>query len=1183
MAVRFILGRAGSGKTHHCLQGVRRRLHPDPVDGPRLILLVPEQASLQMERAILVPFSTDGDGDSDGSTVSASHRAEVLSFQRLAFRVLESVGGPIRIALSETARAMVLRHILRRHADRLEYYRRPERAGGFVERLGATITELIQEAVTAEDLSAFCREAGEGASMDPTSEAKLHDLQLIFAAYVDYLGEERLDPSQHLEVARSCLGRCEWLAGARLWVDGFASLSEQETQMLVSLARLCDEVEVTMLADPDIAGGSRNVDKGIASAELFARTRETYEQLRREFEHGGVELLEPLIFAPPVPPRFALSPSLACLERSLFANSSGESVTSKSCAVELVELPSRRVEVDYAVSRICQWVQRAERPLRYRDVAIIVRDLEPYHDLLCDALNSRDIPFFLDRRRPVAHHPLVELLRAGIDAAAESLSMDSVRRLLKTGLVPVSTQEADALENYVLAHGVSGREAWAGDDWTWRDRRGGNLEKNSATDTWVDEELARVNRARRTVFAYVEQWLSASDTRSGHTGAEWSEAIHRWLKRLEVATTLQGWADDAEQVGELDQAEEHRQVWRDVMSFVDDLGFALADVSLTIDELADVVESGLSGLTLGLVPPMVDQVLLGSIQRSRHPDIKAALILGFNDGVFPQRFVEDSILNDDDRERLRSGGIPVGPPARERVLDESLLVYIALTRASERVVVTFATMDDAGQELRASPYLDAIRSACGGLDVERLGDPNRGREAWDLLGPRDLRRRLAEEFRSRPTLAEDDGPTRRMWNGLYEHVREGLEQDATTRRALSSLAPQPAARLSVSSVDRLFNRPLRTSVSQLETYAACPFQHFGRYVLRLRERQEAALAPVDVGQIHHAILEDFVGGLRTRRQGLTALGDEELHRGLIESCDRVSTRLFQGGAVSHGRDAYVLRRAAGRIARVIRAQGRIALAGKARPHASEVPYGFDRSGGMPAFEVSTPSGERVLLRGFIDRVDLIELADELLGVVVDYKETRAEKRLDLSRVYHGLSLQLPAYLIALAEGGETLAGRPIRPIAALYVSLAPRYQSVAHPDQPESRDVGLGGTYRPRGMLRGDALAALDADHTTGWSQHYAAFLSKDGGLGHVDKSDAATPRDFDATLAHTRDKLGQLAGGILDGDVAVNPYRLGDQSPCSWCALGSVCRFEMGISQVRFLDSLKRSQVFARLTLGSS
>ena len=49
----------------------------------------------------------------------------------------------------------------------------------------------------------------------------------------------------------------------------------------------------------------------------------------------------------------------------------------------------------------------------------------------------------------------------------------------------------------------------------------------------------------------------------------------------------------------------------------------------------------------------------------------------------------------------------------------------------------------------------------------------------------------------------------------------------------------------------------------------------------------------------------------------------------------------------------------------------------------------------------------------------------------------------------------------------------------------------------------------------------------------------------------------------------------MLDGDVGVRPYRLGTLSPCSWCGMAAVCRFEMGLCDVRFLDSLKRSEVF--------
>jgi ATP-dependent helicase/nuclease subunit B len=282
--------------------------------------------------------------------------------------------------------------------------------------------------------------------------------------------------------------------------------------------------------------------------------------------------------------------------------------------------------------------------------------------------------------------------------------------------------------------------------------------------------------------------------------------------------------------------------------------------------------------------------------------------------------------------------------------------------------------------------------------------------------------------------------------------------------------------------------------------------------------------------------------------------------------------------LSNARDAYLYRRSARHLARVIQAQRRVASSGSARPRRVELPFGFDDPGGLPALALSTPAGRRVLVRGFIDRVDLAELGDDLLGVVIDYKSTR-NKRLDMSEVFHGLSLQLLAYLLVLAEHGETLAGRPIRPMGALFVSLASQYHRVDHPAQVESRDLDLEGSYRPRGLLLAETFGGLDrsAEAST-WSTQYNVYRNKDGGIGNIEKSDAADGADFLNTLEHTRAKLGALADGILDGNVAVKPYRLGTYSPCSWCPMAGVCRFEMGVCDVRFLDSLKRSEVFRRL-----
>ena len=497
-------------------------------------------------------------------------------------------------------------------------------------------------------------------------------------------------------------------------------------------------------------------------------------------------------------------------------------------------------------------------------------------------------------------------------------------------------------------------------------------------------------------------------------------------------------------------------------------------------------------------------------------------------------------------------------------------------------MVTYATADDEGKTLRPSPFVDALRTACPGLIANVVSDPARSRSMWDVLCTSDLRRRLTMEFRSRPPLATDAHDVRGRWNELYDGVRGSLSVDAVSLRAMASLGERDEARISPATIERLFAGPLRTSVSQLETYAACPFQYFAKCVLRLQERAEVTVKPVDVGKLHHGILEDFIGVLSSRGTGLDQLSDGDLLGGLRESCERVATRLPEGGVLSNARDAYLYRRSARHLARVIQAQRRVASSGSARPRRVELPFGFDDLGGLPALELSTPAGRRVLLRGYIDRVDLAKLGDDLLGVVIDYKTTR-KKHLDMSEVFHGLSLQLLAYLLVLAEHGETIAGRPIRPMGALFVSLASKYQKVDYPAaQEESREAALEGSYRPRGLLLAETFGGLDrSEEVSSWSAQYNVYRNKDGGIGRLGTSDAAAGDDFQNALEHTRAKLGALADGILDGNVAVKPYRLGTYSPCSWCPMGGVCRFEMGVCDVRFLDSLKRSEVFRRLAEG--
>jgi ATP-dependent helicase/nuclease subunit B len=1100
------------------------------------------------------------------SRLSAYHRAQVVSFQRLAYLILQEANLTANQALTEPARVMVLRHLVQRLRPQLQYYRRVERLRGLLDHLGRTISELIQESVEPDDLAVDKALTRAADAHNPREVAKLHDLRLLYAEYLAYLGTQRIDPSQHLDIARQHLGRCRWLNGALLWADGFASFSEQELSFFLDLVRLAEQTQITALLDPSAARALPT------TAGLFRRTTETFQRLRRRLHEAGIRELDPLILNAPVLPRFATSSTLALLEKRVFQSELGPPpLISTLDGLQIVELPSPRVEVDYAVSRISGWVQDQRHRLRYRDTAIIVRDLDAYHDLLRNALTSRHVPFFIDKRRPLTHHPLVELVRAALRSAVENASPDSMRQLLKSDLLPISAWEADAVENHLLATGVSGFDAW---ERPWAPRSRQLIHDRAEFESSSDErEESPLNRARAMIWHKVEGWCRFARSGMPRPGPDWATAVRSLLSTLEAGTTMARWTTAAEELGEVETADEHRQAWAAVFSLLDDVAFAFEATPLSIEHFAEVLEASLASLTLGLVPPTVDQVLVGAIERSRHPNIKAAVLVGFNDGVFPKQPIEDSILNDDDRRLLRGRGVPLAPPTRERVTDEPLLAYIALTRASEQLVVTYSTTDSAGRAQQASPFVADLQAAVPGLRIETIGDPVPARASWDVLATVDLRRRLAEEFRDRAPASMDNQPLRARWNGIYARCRESLALDRATRAALAALDPAPDARLNPMSVRRLIPDTLETSVSQLETFATCPFKHFAKHVLRLRERDEAELNPLDVGQVHHAVLAEFTKRLIAQNRTLGELEDALLHKHLRESCLAISTRLDHPTVLP--RDSYRMARTAQQLVRVIQAQRRRQPGANMRSRASELPFGFDATG-LPALRIRTPAGRMVALRGYIDHVDLFELADETLGIIVDYKARR--QVLDLSKAYHGVSLQLLAYLLALSDSGESLGGRPIRPAGALYVGIQPAYKLLDHPSLLSERDTEWTGAERPRGILLEDALNGLDESGQQ-WSRHFQVYRKTDGSFGRPDSTDAATSTGLSAMLGHTRRKLGALADAMLEGDVGVKPCRIGKYSPCSWCEMAAVCRFEMGLCEARFLEPMKRSDVFRRIS----
>lgn len=1166
MSVRLIAGPAGSGKTHACIMQIAEELLPSPAEGPHLIMLVPEQAALQMERALL---TTGG--------CPALGRCEVLSFRRLARRILQETGAPGLTPLSPLGRQMALRLLVDRNAKHLREFQSVADRPGFIAGLATTLTELLQESVSVEELETAA-DVAESAN-DPTAP-RLHDLAMLHRAYLNYLGDDRVDPESVLDLARTRIDSLDWIHGSRIWIDGFAGFTRQQSRMIVALAQRATAVNIALLLDPRdrrAVSGDQPPDDW----SLFARTERTWFGLSHQLREAGVALDPPLRLE--TTPRFT-APSLAILERRLFIHdrSAGPSKTPPptDSPVRLVCATNRRIEVDAAINTMVDLAHDPDRPMRWRDMAIIVRNLEPYHDLISAALTERGIPFFIDHRRRTTHHPLVEVIRAALAMHGDPGRFgDAATLLIKSGFTGITLHDADALENYILAQGLHDAELWS-TPWTHPISHKSDTSRPQA-QAEIDA-LTAVNASRNRLVSILKPWRDLESTAS--VGAQparvWINRLYQLLAALEVRPQLAAMCKSAESRGDLDAIEVHEQVWRDLMALFDDLVTALGDERLSPLRLREVLESALSEFTLGLVPPTIDQVLVGSIERSRHPMVRAVFVLGFGDGQFPASTTESAVLGDDERAILAKSGVELTQSRARRMLDERMLAYIALTRASERLWISHPAADENGRPLEPSPYWETVRSILPHIAIEEINGTG-----LDGIGSAvQLAGRLAGTLRA---VAEERMPRdeARLWTGAYEWVRTEPSITIPVAAALKSLAPPQPVTLEESVIPALWAVPHETSVSRLEDFARCPFKHYVSYGLRLEPRAVADLSPLQMGMLYHAVLEQFVNELTDRDKGLRELTPEDID-------DRI-TRLTKDGIESLARQVRIDEAETCRLSRngvfelstSIRGERAHLDKTQLSPAYTEHVFGLGLKPDLPALELRLSEKRLVTLRGKIDRIDIVKAGNKAIAVVFDYKR-KLEERLRLDEAFHGLRLQLLSYLLVLRENDIRHHGAKIVPGGAFYLPLLGKYNPVDHPDDATHASFRSFASFRPRGVLDFDWIDQLDPaiNKKGGASDVFQVYCKKSDGdaqaheIGFLDRSDAVPSGMMTALLDRTRQTLIELAERWLSGDIRTLPYRRGLEVACSQCEYQAICRVETATRQTRPLEVLSRKEVIRRL-----
>ena len=1200
MTVRFILGRAGAGKTRVCLDGIRRAAVEDPL-GPPVLFVVPEQASFQMERDLVT-----------GEGPRALIRAQVLSFRRLAWRVFEEVGGPAHPPLGELGKQMALRSLLQKHQGELVFFRGATLTPGFTARLACTLSELKIYGVSPESLEEWLaeqRKGGGGGRVEAPALAKAQDLLLLYRDFQAYLGERFTDPDDYLDLLAQRLPRSSAMREATVWIDGFAGFTPQEVNVLRALFLTAPKVNVALCLDPSEVGLE------LSEVDLFAPTRETYDLLRQVAAQSGVAVgpslelgratgvakwaatkadseavaaTETATTATPATgggggglPRFGH----ACLDHlesqwPRLAPAPYPATGSEDLPITLVAAANRRAEAEWVAREIVRLCR--DCGYRYRDISVVLRTLQGYDHLIAGAFEECGVPLFIDRRRPVPHHPVIELVRSSVEALAGGWAAEPVLRLLKTDLFPVTRDAVDVLENYVLAHGVHGESWYGGGRWEFSSPPGteGQLNRHASPEEQALEAAVNGTRGkiagplRRLAEAFGGRWTASHSVPVRRATA----AVRGLLGELDVAGQLEAWAARETGEGHPLAAQEHLQVWNGISGLLEQLDEGLGDQPVSPEECLQILESGLAGLRLGLIPPGLDQVMVGSIERSRQPEIKACFVMGATDGVFPSSRGEDIVFSDRERSRLAEAGLRLAPTGRHQTLREKYFVYIALTRASQRLYVSYPLADEEGRGLAPSASLagrlrqvaPAARLVTAGLEPAvgeaaraQGGGPLDGEEVAYLARPEQAIRHLARRLR----LARGGGgyPPGPVWWAVYRWAREDPARRQAAVAVLSSLVhSNDVPRLPRDLVRRLHGLHLRGSVSRLEDFAACPFRYFAAHGLKLAERPEQQFKAPDMGQFFHAALQAFVRRLLDEGRNWADLGPRDVERMVGEAVEKVAPTIQSRVLIGTARRRYLAVMLRRTLTRSVKMLGEHARRGRFAPVAVELRFGLPpapEDGGvdLPGLTIRVNEDCTLMLRGIIDRVDVARSGGGWYLRIIDYKSSK--RSLNFQRIREGLALQLLVYALVALEHHQELCARPGTAPAPSIAAV--QYFAIGDPMVPADGPL-LPAEVEAR-RTKDLKMTGLVLDDPAVWR---LLDDSPDGGK----RSDLFTrttvsPEELQAVLAFTRKKVAELAQGIFQGEAAIRPWRQGALTACSYCPFGPVCSFDALVPGCAYRD----------------
>lgn len=1092
MPLKIVFGPSGSGKSSYLYQHVIQESMKYPERN--YIVLVPEQFTMQTQKDLVMMHERKGIMNID-----------VLSFARLAYRVFEETGGGGLPVLDDEGKNLILRKIAGDYESELKMLGGHMKKQGYISEVKSVISEFTQYDIGEDEIERVMELAGESSRL----YYKLADIRLLYRGFTDYLREKYITKEELLDVLSREVEKSERLKNSTVVLDGFTGFTPVQDRLLGELMRHCREVIVTVTMDR-----RENPYVYEHPYQLFALSKQMVTSLLQIAKQNKIPVEEPVELYDHVPWRFKEQEALAFLEKHLFRYGAG--AYEKEQEQVKLHLAKNPREEAYAVAEQVRRMMR-EDGYRLRDIGVIVSDMDVYADHLKQAFIKYDIPFFMDHKRSILLNSFVEYIRSVLHMAEQSFSYESVFRFLRTNLAGFTYEEIDELENYVIGLGIKGYKHWQ-EKWT-RKLKG-----------MAQENLDKMNHYRRQLVEKVDGLIYVLRQRR-KTVADITRAIYEFMVQENLQVRLAEQEELFKAKGELALAREYAQIYRIVIELFDKFVELLGDEEVSLSEYCKLLDAGLEEARVGVIPPEVDQVVIGDMQRTRLKDIKALLFAGANDVYLPGALLRTGLLSELDREKFAREKLTLSAGGKEKAYVQKFYLYLNLTKPSEKLDIYYSKVSADGKSVRPSYLIQELQKLFPKLKVR---DEERYLKEQELTENIGFDRMIREFVQKRH---ETDG----AWCELYNWYKKNPKWQEKVERFLEAgYYRKPLDALTEEAAKRLYGEEFETSITRMERFAVCAFSHFLTYGLGLREREEYDFQAADLGNVCHRALERFSYKVERETGDWLKLTEEQRNQYVEESVEEAIADYGNSILYSSSRNAYLIVRMKRMLEKTVWALTKQLAAGDFKPSAYEMRFA----------------------NGKIDRVDTCEDGDCIYVKVIDYKT--GSKSFDVTALYHGLQLQLMVYMdAALQLEQKKHPEKEILPAGVFYYRI--QDPLIDRPKEGEEQESIL-KELKPDGMISLEKEVLEHLDHCmVGESSVIPVKYNKNGSLSKSSK--AASAQDFYLMMKYAVNKVEEIRQKILSGDVKVNPYRRGTETSCDYCSYRQICGFDTKMEGYRYRE----------------